>query len=316
MDKGTALVTHLERARIKQRQTNQFVYASKSGKYVPLRPLTKTLKRSFYPIYIHLRQNTNGMKKVTSDTGNLLDDQMSHLVNCGYWKQPCRCPPWVKILSPETKALIDFLQKRDWHPEYVQLMIGDVTDSIATRFDAIAYNGNKKKLILLEFKCGYRVGADIAQGTLSQLRWVDNNERNHHQLQLMTMVEMVRRNYGMEFDDAVVLYINSEENTPQEMVKVYPLETWCNTKEKRSSIYDRILKPKEVLHEQKALQKKLNKEGKEKTRKDRIRKALLRKARGAAAKDIKKKAAVVKRDVMAKERILKKEARLNKKIKT
>ena len=127
-------------------------------------------------------------------------------------------------LDPCTLRILRlFLQKR-WIPFASELAIYDEPSKIATAIDVLVFDMIKHELVIIELKTGYE-GEEY--GPLEEDERMDrinvkNCPKSRHELQLLWMILILKKNYDISVDNAFILRVCPK----QKIAMLLSLEKW------------------------------------------------------------------------------------------
>ncbi len=192
--------------------------------------LHRTIQKRWFPKYRVVKKQGGCSSRAI---GSRVDQQLLEYARTG------RIP---KRPNKYTKIAIDFFRKNKIKLQEGQVMIASDEKGFATAIDLIGVRTEgvtRPQFFLIEIKTGYSVGATRSQGTLAApLDKVPNTQQAHHQLQLLTMDELLQREYRVTVHRAIVLYLQEDARTKKVTAFAAPYPEWCRTRGQRRAIWD------------------------------------------------------------------------------
>lgn len=206
------------------------------GKKMP--GLTRRMKKTFFPHYEGVRRHRSS--RSGRDTGTRVHRQLYHVIDCiGRKKGVCDCTIKTNLnrLHKYTKQALAKMKELGIEPKASEVHILCKRAGVGTSLDIIGTRWGKRSVII-SIKTGYACGYDKnldGQMMKSPLRDIECTLKQQNQLQGMLEITDVQIEYGLEFDDYVILYLGHGESG--EAQEEY-LERWCNDPQRRKSVYD------------------------------------------------------------------------------
>lgn len=196
--------------------------------------ITKKLKRSFYPDFKY-----NSKKKPRKGTcssisiGTRVHEEICHIVNCEK-TGICECEKSKKKkLHNFTKKAIKKFKELEITLEEAEVTIFSPLIKVGTRIDLIGsrWKGtDKERMVAISLKTGYPGKYKKPKKMLAPLDSLDSIPHNHNQLQGMTEHIILEKEYQINLDDYIIMYLGKDEPIVQ------PLEKWC-----KDEIFRKIL---------------------------------------------------------------------------
>ena len=183
----------------------------------------KRLCRKFYPGYVAPERAFNGSS--SKELGKKIHRHVQHQVNCKNTPQRCSCDVKTCRLNARARALLTMLDKQE-DIELVRAEVPVVSEQgqFGTLLDLVGVRRKSGATVLISIKTGYR-GAHCDRQVIARMeapfdQWSDCPS-NHHRLQLLVEYLICQHEYGMQFDEALLIY--SKDDTQEPTVK-YPLK--------------------------------------------------------------------------------------------
>ncbi len=175
--------------------------------------VTNSLREAMYPLFVQDKRFYYGSS--SSALGDKIHSQIYHVVEC---KESCTCPKKFKVLHEWTKKAFECLISEKISPEACEVPIVSERAMKATRVDMIATRNKghptNERSVLVSVKTRHRgLMYDLEDPTTmleAPFEDVYSNPKNHDQLQLCCEASILKHEYGIVFDEFVVLYVNVE----------------------------------------------------------------------------------------------------------
>jgi hypothetical protein len=199
--------------------------------------LTRKLKRIFHPqSKINKKKNNSGS---SIQNGNRIHRLLYHEYHCTKSEycdcgiaQPNRNNSFVKnakkIIESENITIIE-----------CEIPIVSENAQTATALDMIGYSNKGKaneKSVIISIKTGYEIGYEKdSKGWMMQgpFKDIKSNSKQHNQLQGFAEYNILKKDYGLTFDEYIILYLAREEDK----CKIERSEDWWKEKEKQDSFF-------------------------------------------------------------------------------
>lgn len=192
--------------------------------------LSKLLKKRFYPHYQppKMRRNEASSKKL----GTLIHRHIMHIVHCIPQKQcVCDVKTSVKRINKHAKNILEFFTKQGIKLKEAEIPIVSKRGKFGTRIDLVGIrneNTQYEELTLISIKTGYKkhFSRKLPSGRTMEkpFEMMDDIPLNHHKLQVMTEFMVCHHEYGVTFDEALIVYgakaKNKDDNKSEELVHI------------------------------------------------------------------------------------------------
>lgn len=181
----------------------------------------KRLCRKFYPDYQAPERAFNGSS--SKELGKKIHRHVQHRVNCK--DKPCSCDVKTHRLNKRAAALLTMLDKQeDIELRRAEVPVVSERGQFGTLLDLVGVRRKSGATVLISIKTGYR-GAHCDREVLARMAapfeaWSDC-PANHHRLQLLVEYLICRHEYGMQFDEALIICTKDDAEEP---TVEYPLK--------------------------------------------------------------------------------------------
>jgi hypothetical protein len=226
---------------------------SRSGGYlimnsVVCRGITNALKLKFYPNFreFQIRRGQYGSSK---KSGISVHKHIFHLVMCEKGKCLCKgrlgsAPRMTRTTTSEIALLMKsfnlFIENlTNWVPFASEVVVATPDCNYATSVDLVCVDNieTPTKVCLIEIKTGYRAlktkartidGTGRFIGTFGNLKLaggkstLENNQANHHQLQLLYTTLAFEKTYKIPVAQAMIVYLQQV----RPFYKIEPAASW------------------------------------------------------------------------------------------
>lgn len=141
-----------------------------------------------------------------------------------------------------TQNIMAMLSLKKWHIVGTEMPIADDNSRVATAIDILVYDSVKKNLVLLEVKTGYEgeeYGPHPDDDRLCQpFQNIINCPKNRHFLQLMSMKEILFRQYKTVVDECYIVRVLPKTKC---RVTLNKMTGWCFSKVNRDNLYQMLV---------------------------------------------------------------------------
>lgn len=220
------------------------------------RGITRPLRSLFYPDYVGVVKHRHGRSSV--DVGTRVHRHIYHKVEClgkcdckkrhkPACLKRCKCSKRPRGTHPYAKQAFAKLRELEMVPVACEVPIVSPGSNVATRLDMICvrFSGPRARSAIVSVKTGYPAGSydanPLGQRLASPFGSVLSTPKNHNQLQGTCELAILERDYGIRFDDYVLLYLGHDEKG---RAKAEHLEPWARTEKARNAVLDAMKKQK------------------------------------------------------------------------
>lgn len=199
-------------------ETSIFVLCGSDGKTENFQGITRSIKECFFPDYefpVHRRGKSS--KKI----GEKVHRQICHQVECIERRLgECVCiggPPNYRKVHPWAQQAFDCMRQMNIEPMACEIPILSQRAQRCTRIDAIGIRRlgePSQSTVHISFKTGYDVSYDVnslGQKMKSPLNNIISSPKNHNKLQLLIEKMILKVEYGIEFDEHIIMYLGHGE---------------------------------------------------------------------------------------------------------
>jgi hypothetical protein len=204
--------------------------------------VTRRIKEVFYPGFKHIDKNKKRPRKGTCSSisiGNRVHSELFHITNC---KDKCLCKePPKKRLHRFTKKAIDKFKEMEITIEESEVMIVSRGMRLGTRLDLVGtmFKGQENEsMVVVSIKTGIPGTYRNPQKMNAPLDFLGSEPRNHNQLQGMIEHIILDRDYGIDVQEYLIMYLGKDG------VIVESLESWCRSKTNRDNVFSAVSRAK------------------------------------------------------------------------
>lgn len=162
----------------------------------------------------------------TKDEGDRIHRQIHHVYTC-IPREECQCTKRVHLsrLSSRTKSAIKFIKDFDVEPNATEYTIISPASHTGTRLDMIGkrFSGQSNQLsVIVSWKTGYAIDYDknpLHQKMHGGLEEYESTPQHHNQLQSIIEYQMLKQDYGIQFDEYIIVYLDKDVKYRVEYLK-------------------------------------------------------------------------------------------------
>jgi hypothetical protein len=207
-----SLLNHPRTQQLSQNKNMVFVWKAPGQPVRMYKGMTKRIRKLFYPTFtVSERKRKRGTSSI--DTGNRVHRQIYHMIECTKGKCTCTTRTNPNRLHKFTKQFFAACKRMEITPMASEVCLLCEQGGFCTRLDAVGYRYKgtpQQRSVIISIKTGYSGGLDIAGSVnklLEPLDSLDNTSRTHAFLQCAMEREILKREYEIEFDDAIVFFL-------------------------------------------------------------------------------------------------------------
>lgn len=202
--------------------------------------LTRRMRSRFFPHYKGIEKHRTG--RSGRQNGTRVHRQIYHMIECVRRKDgkcDCKIKTNPKRLNALTRQAMSKMKELGIEPVASEVNILCRKAGIGTSLDVIGVRWSKRSAIV-SIKTGYICGHDrdlTGQSMLKPLDAISCSEQNQNCLQGMLESVILEKEYGMPFDDYIIIYLGHGEKGE---ASVEYLPRWCLDGEARTRVYERF----------------------------------------------------------------------------
>lgn len=230
------------------REDNTFVWTVYGQKRM-MGGLTKLIRRRFYPDAPEFKKkkHNNNRRIIASrgkTTGTRVHRQIYHMIVCVKLKScDCKIKTNPKKLNVLTKQAFQVFKQLEFTPLDAEVMILSETARFCTQLDVIGYKWygtSKQRSVIISIKTGYSDNFDKSKGNkmmLEPLNSLLSTAQNHNQLQGMLERYILKKEYGVHFDDYYIIYLGHKKDGSAHIETLAP---WCTSEDMCEKVYSSL----------------------------------------------------------------------------